>query len=188
LEEGGDNRGARWAVSLAFSPISANLPRFDLESAPNLRDLTRIVLIPTHPASMRFQLIDAVLERTSDRIVAVKQVTAAEEYLGDHFPGFPVLPGVLMIEAMVQSARQLLAEDGLPRHVLGQVRAVRYGRFVRPGESLRIEVQRDTVGSGKPGEDGSIQFRGTAVLVDAAGSTGDTAVSGRFTMRAMRTA
>jgi len=130
---------------------------------------------------MRFRLIDKVLERSAERIVAVKQVTAAEEYLGDHFPGFPVLPGVLMIEAMVQAAREILAAEGLPRHVLGQVRAVRYGRFVRPGEALRIEVLLD-----KRADDGSVQFRGSAVLVDSMGIAGDTAVSGRFTMRAIR--
>jgi 3-hydroxyacyl-[acyl-carrier-protein] dehydratase len=53
---------------------------------------------------MKFLLIDQVLDRTPTSIVAIKNVTAAEEYLGDHFPGFPVLPGVFMLEALTQAA------------------------------------------------------------------------------------
>ncbi len=102
---------------------------------------------------MRFELIDHVLEHAPDRVVAIKNVTLAEEYLADHFPGFPVLPGVLMLEALVQAARHLLAAsdggagngdgatgaEGEPM-VLAQVRNVRYGNMVRPGECLKIEV------------------------------------------------
>ena len=93
---------------------------------------------------MRFELIDQVLEHAPDRVVAIKNVTLAEEYLADHFPGFPVLPGVLMLEALVQAARHLLtASDGDAGDgdgataagneplVLAQVRNVRYGNMVR---------------------------------------------------------
>ena len=77
---------------------------------------------------MRFELIDAVLEQDADRIVAVKSVTNAEEYLGDHFPGFPVLPGVMMIETLVQAARKLLGDATSPKPwVLAEVRNIRYG-------------------------------------------------------------
>src|SRR5262245_64597596 len=97
---------------------------------------------------MHFNLVDAVIEQSDTRIVTIKQVSLAEEYLQDHFPGFPVLPGVMMIEAMVQAARRLLesrsggsaqrAQAG--RMVLGAVRGLKYGRFVKPGEVLRVEV------------------------------------------------
>ncbi len=130
---------------------------------------------------MRFRLIDQVLERASDRVVAVKCVTAAEEYLDDHFPGFPVLPGVMMLEALVQAGRQLvggLASDGddggatTPPAggplVLTDVRNVRYSSMVRPGESLRVEVTlraRDEQGW----------------ELEGVGTVGDqTAVQGRF--------
>ncbi|MCL4209923.1 MAG: hypothetical protein KJZ68_04625, partial [Phycisphaerales bacterium] len=73
---------------------------------------------------MKFVLIDHIVEQTADRIVAVKQVSLAEEYLQDHFPSFPVLPGVLMIEAMTQAARAMLAPRGNPRLVLGEVKAL----------------------------------------------------------------
>ena len=87
---------------------------------------------------MRFELIDRVVEQDVDRLVAVKCVTSAEEYLADHFPSFPVLPGVMMLETLVQAARILLDQ---PRPViLDQVRNVRYGNMVRPGQSLIVEV------------------------------------------------
>ena len=81
---------------------------------------------------MKFKLIDQVLVQEPRRVVAIKNVTESEEYLSDHFPTFPVLPGVFMVEAMVQAARVLL-DPTHPRQVLGSVRALRYGSFVRQG-------------------------------------------------------
>jgi len=127
---------------------------------------------------MKFQLIDQVLERHPTRLVAIKNVTAAEEYLGDHFPGFPVLPGVFMLEALTQAARELLKDRG--RLVLGQVKAVRYGSFVRPGEALKVDVTLE-----KDHGDGTFGMKGTASVMRLDGS-GETAVSGRFTMRPAR--
>ena len=133
---------------------------------------------------MKFNLIDDILEQSDNRIVAVKQVSLAEEYLADHFPRFPVLPGVLMLEVMVQAARRLLnARAG--RLVLGSVKGLKYGAMVRPGETLEVEV---TVGERR--EDGSFMCRGTGVVrrpgrrnAEKTDGAGETAVSGRFTMR-----
>ena len=105
---------------------------------------------------MRFNLIDRVVEQSADRVVAIKCVSSAEEYLADHFPGFAVLPGVMMLEALVQAGRLLVATaegddtkapdrpveapaGGQPM-VLAEARNVRYSNMVRPGQSLRVEV------------------------------------------------
>ena len=132
---------------------------------------------------MHFRLIDTVLERGSDRAVAIKNVTAAEEYLGDHFPGFPVLPGVFMVEALTQAARAVLEKRGMPRMVLGEVKALRYGSFVRPGETLKVEVTLDKVR-----EDGSAVFKaqGTVLRDGTDPAAAETAVSGRLILRALR--
>lgn len=135
---------------------------------------------------MHFDLVDRVLELGPERILSVKNVSAAEEYLQDHFPTFPVLPGVLMIEAMVQAARKLLAHSDpkLGRHVLGSVKALKYGAFVRPGDSMRIEVILH-----KSTGESAFEFKGSAEVIrpdDPPGSAHPTCVSGRFTMRPVR--
>ncbi len=136
---------------------------------------------------MHFDLVDRVLEIGPDRIVTLKQVTAAEEYLQDHFPTFPVLPGVLMLEAMVQAARKLLEEKigrTGPPLVLGKVRALKYGRFVKPGASLRVEVTL-----GKASESDGFDCRGEGTVIEPGWPTSEpapVAVSGRFFMRPAR--
>lgn len=132
---------------------------------------------------MKFTLIDAVLERSEDRIVAVKQVSLAEEYLGDHFPGFPVLPGVMMVETMVQAGRELLRERSAERLVLGEVRALKFGNMVRPGERLEVEVTLTCAAA-----DGTFACKGVGRVRRTAADDGDTAVSGKFTLRPLRPA
>ena len=139
-----------------------------------------------HPAAMHFALIDMILEQTPDRVRAVKQVTLAEEYLQDHFPTFQVLPGVFMLEALVQAGRALLEQRGHPRMVLGSAKAMRYGSFVRPGEALEVDVQLE-----KELPDGSFLFKGVGIVrrhrVDETVAVEpETAVSGRFTLRPLR--
>lgn len=129
---------------------------------------------------MKFHLIDKVLTQEAERIVAIKQVTNAEEYLGDHFPTFPVLPGVMMVEAMTQAARLMLAPRGDTRLVLGAVRSMKFGSMVRPGEAMEVEVTL-----AEANEDGSYACKGACRVLRHASqeSERETAVSGRFTMR-----
>ena len=76
------------------------------------------------------------------RIVAEKALSLAEEYLADHFPKFPVLPGVLMLEAMVQASAWLVRErlDFAPSLVLlKEARNVTYKSFLAPGQVMTVE-------------------------------------------------
>lgn len=130
--------------------------------------------------AMKFDLVDQVLEQSENRIVTVKQVTQAEEYLADHFPTFPILPGVLMLEAMVQAASRLCSKNE-QRLVLGEVKSVKYGAMVRPGDQLRIEVTMV-----KTNDDGSISCKGKGTVHRNDVKETQTAVSGRFTIRPVR--
>jgi len=91
---------------------------------------------------MYFSLIDKIdtLE-PSKRIVATKSLSLAEEYLQDHFPNFPVMPGVLMLEALTQASAWLIRVSEDFAHsivVLKEARNVKYARFVQPGQTLVI--------------------------------------------------
>jgi len=93
---------------------------------------------------VKFNLIDKIEEVSENRLVAVKYVSLAEEYLADHFPTFPVLPGVLMLEAMTQAAGWLLHRNsGFAKSmaVLKEAKNVKYGTFVAPGNAMRVEVE-----------------------------------------------
>ncbi|MCA9304346.1 MAG: hypothetical protein KC996_09510 [Phycisphaerales bacterium] len=132
---------------------------------------------------MHFTLIDRVLERSDDTIVAIKHISNAEEYLQDHFPSFPVLPGVMMLEAMTQAARALIdpENDSSTPWVLGTARALKYGSFVRPGSTIRI-----TMTIHKANDDGTIDLKGDVRLIEPdADPSGElpVACSGRITMR-----
>ena len=93
---------------------------------------------------MRFWLLDTIQSYEPDvALTAVKNVTLTEEYLADHFPAFPVLPGVFMLEAATQASAWLLRLSENFAHSiisLKEARNVKYADFVRPGKSLEVVV------------------------------------------------
>ncbi len=94
---------------------------------------------------MRFNLVDRIVEvQPGQSLLAVKNLTLAEEYLADHFPSFPVMPGVLMLQALVEAGGWLwrLTEDyAYSIMVLREARNVKYGNFMEPGRQMQIQVE-----------------------------------------------
>ena len=106
-------------------------------------DITEIQRILPH--RYPFLLIDRVVEMTRrERIVALKNVTVNEPYFQGHFPGFPIMPGVLMVEAIAQAGGALLLTEIADREqnlmVFSGIERARFRRPVVPGDQLRIEV------------------------------------------------
>ena len=94
---------------------------------------------------MRFCQLDRIRElEPGSKLVAVKGLTLAEDYLKDHFPRFPVMPGVLMLESMFQvSAWLVRATDKFenPIVVLREARSVKYASFLAPNQVLTVSAE-----------------------------------------------
>src|SRR6516165_7370575 len=137
---------------------------------------------------MRFVLIDRIVDVQTGRcrlsgaekvsspgpsLVAVKNLSLTEEYLGDHFPGFPVMPGVLMLEALTQAGAWLIRDMEDFAHsiiLLKQAKTIKYGSFVEPGRQLELRVEMSS------NDERNCTFKGVGVI------EGQEMVKGRFTL------
>jgi 3-hydroxyacyl-[acyl-carrier-protein] dehydratase len=94
---------------------------------------------------MRFNLIDRIVEvRLGRGLQAVKNLSLGEEYLADHFPTFPVMPGVLLLETLVEAGAWLLRlTDDFASSVivLREAKGVKYGTFMEPGRQMTVSVE-----------------------------------------------
>ncbi|MEX0703309.1 MAG: 3-hydroxyacyl-ACP dehydratase FabZ family protein [Planctomycetales bacterium] len=124
---------------------------------------------------MRFSLVDRITSLEAGKsIAAVKNLSLAEEYLADHFPGFPVMPGVLMVESLVQASAWLMRHTEDFRYstvLLKEARAAKFNSFVSPGEALHVTA--------------TVHQRGESewVLKAAGNVAGRSTVSARLTLQ-----
>ena len=120
-------------------------------------------------------MIDKVISlEAGRRIKAVKSVSLSEEYLADHFPTFPVLPGVLLLEGLIESASWLVRQTENFAHsmlLLEQARNVKYKSFLAPGAQIEYTVEAKTI------EENVSSFAGYGL------SEGERIVEARFGLR-----
>jgi 3-hydroxyacyl-[acyl-carrier-protein] dehydratase len=94
---------------------------------------------------MRFNLVDRIHAwEPGKRLTASKALTLGEEYLADHFPTFPVMPGVLMLQALAEASAWLWRVTNDFKHtvvVLREVKNCKYGTFMPPGQTLELATE-----------------------------------------------
>ncbi len=124
---------------------------------------------------MRFILIDKVVElEPGKKLRAIKNVSLSEEYLADHFPTFPVLPGVLLLEGLIESASWLVRKTENFAHsmvLLEQAGNVKYKSFLAPGGQIEYTVEAKAV------EENISSFKGVGMCGD------EVIVEARFGLR-----
>ena len=124
---------------------------------------------------MKFVLIDKITELDPGKtLTAVKSVSLAEEYLGDHFPAFPVLPGVLLLEGLIESASWLVRHQqnfANSMVLLEAAKNVKYKSFAAPGMQIQYTVTASNI------DENTSSFKGVGTCGD------EPIVDAKLTMR-----
>jgi 3-hydroxyacyl-[acyl-carrier-protein] dehydratase len=134
--------GEPFILIFAMSDITPNATP-DGQPPPKTMDILEIMSLLPH--RYPFLLIDRIIEiEVRKRIVAIKNVTINEQFFQGHFPAYPIMPGVLMVEAIAQAGGALLLNEIPDREsklmVFTSIDNARFRRPVTPGDQLRIEV------------------------------------------------
>lgn len=117
---------------------------------------------------MRWIWIDKFLEFNSGKnAVALKNVTLAEEHVHDHFPGFPMMPECLMIEAMAQTAGILVGEARKfeEKVILAKIKKAAFHHYVRPGDTITIHADIESIAPEAASTNGKI-MRGEELIAE----------------------
>ncbi|MGA2070587.1 MAG: 3-hydroxyacyl-ACP dehydratase FabZ family protein [Sedimentisphaerales bacterium] len=115
---------------------------------------------------MRWIWIDKFVEfKSGESAVSIKNVTLAEEHLHDHFPGFPIMPECLMIEAMAQTAGILVGEakNFEEKVILAKIKKAVFHDFARPGDTLRLSAKIESIAPEAASTTGTITCDGKPV-------------------------
>jgi 3-hydroxyacyl-[acyl-carrier-protein] dehydratase len=154
-----DCHGARARMLPADHELEPNVTDADPTAAPaadptaapgtvhSVREIEALL-----PHRWPFLLVDRIVEYDPEakRIVGIKGVTATEWFFGGHFPGLPVMPGVLQVEALAQTMAVYVAKQpgfGDRIGLFAGIDEVRFKRVVVPGDILRLEVVMEKLGS-----------------------------------------
>jgi 3-hydroxyacyl-[acyl-carrier-protein] dehydratase len=107
--------------------------------------MSREQILAAIPHRPPFLLVDEIVEWEDKKIVCTKTFTGDEGFFAGHYPGFPLVPGVLLCEAAMQTGAILLSKHFTELHgkvpVAAKMKDVRFKRMVRPGETIRLEVE-----------------------------------------------
>ena len=141
-----EHKNYNFALSLMSADESTSVTTAEPEQPANENkalDITAIQAILPH--RYPFLLIDRVIEiERKKRIVAIKNVTVNEPFFAGHFPGYPIMPGVLMVEAIAQAGGALLLTEIPDRDqklmVFTGIERAKFRKPVTPGDQLRVEV------------------------------------------------
>lgn len=93
---------------------------------------------------MRYLLVDRIIDLKDDTVVGIKNVAMSEDFLEFHFPDRPVMPGVMILEALVQLAGWLIAKktDFNKWFLLEQIRHCKFYSFALPGDQIKMTIQK----------------------------------------------
>ena len=136
----------QWQESKEKKKSPSSSQKIEAPTAPSGTALDIRQILNALPHRYPFVMVDRVIERTDDSLVAIKNVTINEPYFQGHFPGQPVMPGVLQIEAMAQAAGLIMlgraAIDEAPKVVFFMsADNVKFRKAVTPGDTLEIRAK-----------------------------------------------
>ena len=104
--------------------------------------------------------LDKVIQLDETQIQAIANITMGEGFFQGHFPGNPIMPGVLTIQSMVQAAEVYCHEQGIPVPTLSQLKKARFKKMIMPGNQLKIILKQTNL------EKNKIEFSGEALVND----------------------